>query len=81
LCVRRSAASGPGETLCSAQGILRLGHDFTPECLERACQRALVRKSYSYRAIRTLIETPAPPASSPALDLAHDHLRGPKYFQ
>jgi transposase len=71
----------PEETLRSAQGILRLSLDFTPERLERACERALALQSYSYRAVRTLIETPAPPAASPALDLAHDNLRGPEYFQ
>jgi transposase len=69
------------ETLRSAQGILRLSQDFTPAALERACERALVLQSYSYRAVRTLIETPAAPASPPALDLAHNNLRGPEYFQ
>lgn len=71
----------PEETLRSAQGILRLSVDFTPARLERACERALALQSYSYRAVRTLIETPAPPASSPALDLPHGNLRGPEYFQ
>jgi transposase len=71
----------PEETLRSAQGILRLARDFTPERLEAACERALVLRSYSYRAVRTLIETPAPPESRPALDLAHDNVRGPEYFQ
>lgn len=71
----------PEETLRSAQGILRLGHDFTSARLECACERALALQSYSYRTIRTLIETPAPPAQPQALDLAHDNLRGPKYFQ
>lgn len=71
----------PEETLRSAQGILRLSTDFTPQALERACERALALQSYSYRAVRTLIETPAPPAASPTPDLAHDNLRGPEYFQ
>jgi len=71
----------PEETLRSAQGILRLAQDFTPERLERACERALLLKSYSYRAVRTLIETPVTPAPAPALDLAHDNVRGPEYFQ
>jgi hypothetical protein len=38
-------------------------------------------KSYSYRAVRTLIETRAPSATAPSLDVAHDNLRGPEYFQ
>ena len=81
--LRRQAAHRrhPEETLRSAQGILRLAADFTPEVLESACERALSLQSYSYRAVRTLIETPAPPSSSAALDLAHDNLRGAEYFQ
>lgn len=70
----------PEETLRSAQGILRLARDFTPGELERACERALVLKSYSYRAVRTLIETPEAPTTRPALDLAHENVRGAKYF-
>jgi transposase len=71
----------PEETLRSAQGILRLARDFTSERLEGACERALALQSYSYRAVRTLIETPARPEPHPALDLAHDNVRGPEYFQ
>jgi transposase len=71
----------PEETLRSAQGILRLARDFAPEQLEAACKRALALQSYSYRAVRALIEAPAPPTAHPALDLAHDNIRGPEYFQ
>lgn len=71
----------PEETLRSAQGILRLARDFTPERLEAACARALALQSYSYRTVRALIVTPAPPQAHPALDLAHDNVRGPEYFQ
>ena len=71
----------PEDTLRSAQGILRLSQDFTPELLEAACERALTLRTYSYRAVRTLIEMPPAAAASPALDLKHENLRGPKYFQ
>ena len=70
----------PEETLRSAQGILRLAQDFSPARLEGACARALALQSYSYRAVRTLIETPAAPSAPLALDLAHENVRGPKYF-
>lgn len=81
--LRRQSAhrKHPEETLRSAQGILRLSADFSPEKLERACARALALQSYSYRTVRALIESPAPPASRPSLDLAHDNVRGPEYFQ
>jgi len=71
----------PEETLRSAQGILRLGADFTPEQLEAACIRALEIKSYSYRAVRTLLQTPPPEPTPRTPDVAHDNLRGAKYFQ
>lgn len=71
----------PEETLRGAQGILRLAIDFSPEQLERACERSLALQSYSYRTVRALIQSPAPPASRPSLDLAHDNVRGPEYFQ
>jgi Mu transposase-like protein len=71
----------PEETLRSAQGILRLASDYSAESLERACERAVALGSYSYRAVRTLIETPKPPPVQPAPDLAHENVRGPEYFQ
>jgi hypothetical protein len=71
----------PEETLRSAQGILRLAHDFSPAALERACERALALKSFSYRAVRAFIETPITAPAQPALDLAHENVRGPEYFQ
>jgi transposase len=71
----------PEESLRSAQGILRLAQDFSPAMLERACERALALRAYSYRAVRTLITAPDTAASTPALDLGHENLRGPDYFQ
>lgn len=68
------------ETLRSSLGILRLAHDFSPEQLEVACQRALDLKSVSYRAIVTLLKS-APPAVPPPLPkIAHDNVRGAAYF-
>jgi len=71
----------PEETIRSAQGILRLARDFSPTRLEAACEQALRLRTYSYRAVRTLIENPPPPKTRAALDLGHDNLRGPEYFQ
>jgi hypothetical protein len=71
----------PEETLRGAQGILRLAQDFSPSRLEAACERALALKACSYRAVRTLIQTPIGPPSSPSLDLTHENVRGAKYFQ
>jgi len=40
-----------------------------------------VLKACSYRAVRTLIQNPTAPSSAPALDLAHENVRGAQYFQ
>lgn len=69
----------PEETLRSAQGILRLSRDFSPQQLEVACQQALQLRAFSYRAVRTLIQNKSL-ADPPALDLVHENLRGPDYF-
>lgn len=81
--LRRQAAhrKHPEETLRSAQGILRLAGDFTSNELEQACRRALDLRSYSYRTVRTLIQTPQATTQPPTPDVAHDNLRGAKYFQ
>ncbi len=71
----------PEETLRSAQGILRLGRDFTPEQLEVACERALEIRSYSYRTVRTLLQALPSKPTPPTPDVAHDNLRGAKYYQ
>jgi transposase len=71
----------PEETLRSAQGILRLSQDFSPTELEQACERALALGSYSYRTVRTLITSPPLTPEPLKLDLRHDNLRGPDYYQ
>jgi hypothetical protein len=71
----------PEEALRASLGILRLAHDFSAGALEKACSRALELKTYSYRAVRTLIITPMPPTSTSTTPIsAHDNLRGARYF-
>jgi transposase len=70
----------PEEALRASLGILRLAHDFSGGALEQACKRALELKTYSYRAVRTLIITPAPPTATSAPITAHDNVRGARYF-
>jgi hypothetical protein len=76
-----SRRAHPDEALRASLGILRLAHDFSAQALEQACRRALELQTYSYRAVRTLIITPAasPPASTPSI--THDNLRGARYFK
>ena len=64
----------------SDDGILRLAHDFSTGALERACERALELRTYSYRAIRALIIAPPVPVPEPSPTPAHDNVRGARYF-
>jgi transposase len=76
-----SRRAHPDEALRASLGILRLAHDFSAAALEQACKRALQLQTYSYRAVRTLIITPAaeqvPATTAPA---THDNVRGARYF-
>jgi transposase len=70
----------PEEALRVCLGILRLAHDFSAAVLEDACKRALELKTYSYRAVRTLIIAPAMPAPTSTSTPTHDNVRGAGYF-
>jgi hypothetical protein len=70
----------PDEALRASLGILRLAHDFSAVALEQACKRALALKTYSYRAVRTLIITPPAPAAAASTTATHDNVRGAGYF-
>jgi hypothetical protein len=74
------ARKHPEHALRASLGILRLAKDFSPEKLEAACGRAPALKSSSYRAIRALIQNPAPQAELTLSLPLHDNLRGPSYF-
>jgi transposase len=79
---QRRARRHPEEALRANLGILRLARDFSPEALEAAARRALELKVYSYRALRSLIQTkPNPEAEQQTLPLDHENVRGGKYFQ
>jgi transposase len=71
----------PDEALRASLGILRLAHDFSAGALEQACKRALQLQTYSYRAVRTLIITPAVPKAAVSTAIVdHDNVRGARYF-
>lgn len=72
----------PDEVMRSAQGILRLAKDFSPQALECAASRALELKCFSYRALRALIAAPEPVfADGNSSSLSHVNVRGQAYFQ
>jgi transposase len=71
----------PEEALRTAQGILRLASDFSPEKLALACERAINLKACNYRSVRALIMTPQTESGEARqLSLVHENVRGPDYF-
>jgi transposase len=65
-------------------GILRHAKTFGAERLEAACDRALEIGARSYTSVTSILKTnldrkrPAPATDGPAI--AHDNIRGPRYF-
>ena len=65
-------------------GILRHAKTFGAERLEAACNRALEIGARSYTSVTSILKTnldrkrPAPATDGPAI--AHDNIRGPRYF-
>lgn len=75
------ARKHPEHALRASLGILRLAQDFSGAQLEAACHRALQLDSTSYRAIRALLNTPAPAQTELSLSLpTHANVRGPSYY-
>jgi transposase len=75
----------PQQGFRSCLGIMSLGKKYSTERLEAAACRALVIRSFSYRSIRSILESGLDKVPSetkevmPAID--HDNLRGQQYFQ
>jgi len=70
----------------AAMGVLRLAKVYTPQRIEKACQRAGYFKSITYKAIKTILEknldnqTFLPLNSSLQKPLEHENLRGAQYY-
>ena len=77
----------PEQGYRSCLGLLRLGTRYGELRLEAACTRAVAVGARSYRHVDSMLkhglDRLAVPEASPQLTLtpAHDHLRGPAYYQ
>jgi transposase len=86
--VRRAMACRrhPQQGFNAAQGILRMAKVYTPQRLEKACQRLLHFKAVSFRTLKTILEqsldqqTCLPLTAPPEPPLLHENLRGPGYY-
>jgi transposase len=75
----------PQQGFRSCLGILRLGKHYGEARLEAACGRALRIGAASFKSIESILKhkldmQPLPKPAQSALPLAHDNVRGPKYY-
>jgi transposase len=80
-----SRYSHPQQGFRSALGILALSKRFEKDRLEAACRRALVIGGISSRSVKSILETgldrnPLPEQAPLPLNVAHDNIRGGKYY-
>jgi transposase len=74
----------PEQGYRSTLGILRLSREYSEARLEKACERAVMSRNYSYRAIRSILknhlENEPLPTAPPGPLPHHENLRGASYF-
>jgi transposase len=75
----------PEQAYRACLGIIRLGSHYSPERLNRACQRAIAYHNHTYRAVRTILEKNLDQIEmstnqGPANALLHENVRGSEYY-
>ena len=76
----------PQQGFRACLGILRLGKRYGGSRLEAACMRSLMLGATSYRSLESILRrgldsAPHPGRPDPAPVIAHENVRGPKYYQ
>lgn len=70
----------------AVMGVLRLARVYSPQRVEKACQRATYFKSATFKAIKTILEqhldkqTFLPLPVQNQLPIVHENIRGPQYY-
>lgn len=74
----------PQQGFRSCLGIMGLGKKYSNERLEAAAQRAIAIKAYSYRSIRSILESGLDKVATETKEvmsaIEHDNIRGQQYF-
>jgi transposase len=68
----------PEQAYKTCAGILRLAENTPRSRMEEACQQALSRRLFSYRAFSSLLEDQAAPKDDKPI--VHDNIRGTDYY-
>ena len=83
-----AARKHPEQGFRSCLGILRLAQKYGAPRLEKACQRAVRIQGYSYKSVKSILESsleeqPLPEDNSDrqAAAILHDNIRGKDYYQ
>lgn len=77
--------SHPEQGFRSCIGVMRLGKRYTPERLEKACQRAVSIGAYTYKNVESILKNgldrqPLTPAGSGST-VVHPNIRGSRYYR
>ena len=75
----------PEQGFRSALGVLRLAKAYEPERLEAACQRAMALNAPSRTTVTSILKNgldrlPLTEAVSTPVEIDHDNIRGPEYY-
>lgn len=66
-------------------GILSLGEKYSAERLEAAAKRAIAIRACSYKSVKSILQNnldkiTLPEQKEVTVDIAHDNIRGERYF-
>ena len=76
--------SHPEQGFRSCLGVMRLGKRYTPQRLEKACERAVAIGAYTYKNIESILKNgldrqPLLPENKRRAAV-HPNIRGPRYY-
>lgn len=77
--------SHPEQGFRSCLGVIRLGKRYTPERLEKACERAVAIGAYTFKNVESILKNgldrqPLLPAQNPQT-ISHPNIRGRHYYR
>jgi len=76
----------PEQGFRACLGVMRLGKRYSNERLEKACERAIAIKSYSYKSVESILKkgldkVPLQKEPDPTNPIDHFNIRGTQYYR